>query len=737
MTGGTGLGAGIHTVAAAGGTVDVASGVIINGSASGIAIRDGDANSDGTDETGGNVVVTSAGALTGDAILGLGDDVYNLTGGSQAGFVWGDDAVASANDGNDTFNWSGGTLTGGFHGQNGSDTALVTTANYNGTQLLDGGDDVSIADGWIDSLTLNGLTVSANGTNLINWEALTVNGGQLTILDGAITVGSDPGYGMFLTGATSLEALDALAITGNLDIGTGSTFIGTGGGAGVYSVSGNVGNAGIIDLQDGTVGDVFSVSGNYTGSGGTLALDTYLGTDGSASDRLVVAGDTSGTTLLTVTNAGGPGAQTLSDGIKVIQVDGASNGTFQLTGDYVIGGQQAVVGGAFAYTLWKNGVVDPADGDWYLRSQLQPVDPDVPVPPAGPLYQPGVPLYESYPQALLALNGLPTLQQRVGNRHWNEPAVPAKTVFCKDSSQNYRCAVTPEQADYYAGSQGKVLIEQSAFWSRVEGTHTEIESDRSTSSTDYSQSIWKLQAGLDGEVMENNSGKLIAGINGQYGRVTQDITSFYGTGQISTEGYGIGGTLTWYGYNGFYVDAQASATWYGSDLDSDWIGQLTDGNHGFGYAFSTEAGKRFDMGGKWTLTPQMQLAYSNVDFDAFTDPYGATVSLDSADSLLGRLGLAAEYKDTWTSSSGDIRRLAAYGIGNLYYEFLDGTQVDVSQTAFVSKKDALWGGIGLGGSYNWGDDKFSLYGEALVASSLENVGDSYSYGGTVGFRMKW
>ena len=50
------------------------------------------------------------------------------------------------------------------------------------------------------------------------------------------------------------------------------------------------------------------------------------------------------------------------------------------------------------------------DGDWYLRSSLVNPDPGSPVPPpvpAGPLYQPGVPLYENYAQVLLGMNDLP------------------------------------------------------------------------------------------------------------------------------------------------------------------------------------------------------------------------------------------------------------------------------------------------------------------------------------------
>ena len=174
-------------------------------------------------------------------------------------------------------------------------------------------------------------------------------------------------------------------------------------------------NAGALTMQDGLAGDRTVVSGNYVGGqGGTVLLDTYLGADGSPSDLLHIQGNTAGSSFLRVANAGGPGALTTSDGIQVVQVDGASDGLFSLVSNYEIAGQRAVVGGAYAYTLWKDGVSTPTDGDWYLRSQLTnpvkpgepepPVDPGEPMPPEGPLYQAGVPSYEAYPQVLQSLN---------------------------------------------------------------------------------------------------------------------------------------------------------------------------------------------------------------------------------------------------------------------------------------------------------------------------------------------
>ncbi|MER9656223.1 autotransporter outer membrane beta-barrel domain-containing protein [Mesorhizobium sp. M0152] len=634
-----------------------------------------------------------------------------MTGGSQVGFIYGDDAVASANDGDDTFNWSGGTLTGGFNGQNGSDTALVTTSNYDGSQVLDGGDDVATVDGWIDKLTLDGLTVSANGANIINWETVTVDGGQLTILDGALTVGSDPGQGLFLTGGGNLEALDALLLTGNLDIDAGSTFIGTGGGAGVYTVTGDVTNAGIITTQDGVVGDVFTVGGNYIGQGGQLLIDTYLGSDGSASDLLVVNGDTSGATSLFVANAGGPGAVTVGNGILVVQVDGASNGTFTLGGP--------AIAGAFEYRLFKNGVTDPIDGDWYLRTT----------------YSSSTPTYEAYPQVLLELNGLPTLQQRVGNRYWNEPAPVPDTVFCKDASKDFKCMVTDDQADYYA--DGKATIEQNAIWARIEGAHGHVESDRSTTDAQYDFDLWKLQAGVDGLLAETDSGKLIGGINVHYGQASADTFSPNGNGDISSKGYGVGATLTWYGENGFYVDGQGQFSWYDSDLGSDELGSLVKGNNATGYALSLEAGKRIQLHDGWSLTPQAQLVYSSVDFDSFIGPSGETVSLDDGDSLKGRLGISADHERSWKDGDGKLRRTHVYGIANVYHEFLDGTAVSVWGTNLANEANAWTGELGVGGSYNWNDDKYSVYGELDASTSLDNFGDSHKLGGTLGLRVKW
>ena len=163
------------------------------------------------------------------------------------------------------------------------------------------------------------------------------------------------------------------------------------------------------------------------------------------------------------------------------------------------------------------------------------------------------------------------MQERVGNRYWTEPA-PPEEVFCKDPTQNFRCKVSPQQAGYYAG--GQPVIESNGIWTRIDGLHSHIEPRVTTTGTDYDTDIWQLQAGLDGLLHAAEDGsRLIGGINFHYGNASSNMTSIYGDGGIDTDGYGFGGTLTWLTQNDFYVDGQASVTWFDSDLSSDTAGR--------------------------------------------------------------------------------------------------------------------------------------------------------------------
>lgn len=544
------------------------------------------------------------------------------------------------------------------------------------------------------SIGANGGVIDTNGYNI--GISPTFTGAGALIKDGAGMLTLTGDSGATYTGAASVIG-GTLAVNGVLG---GTMEVISGRLQGIGTVGATISQPGGTIAPGNSIGTL-TINGNYLGNGGGLEIETVLGGDTSPTDRLVITGSTAGSTPVTVLNQGGAGAPTV-EGIKIIDVGGASNGVFTLRGTTVFQGQQAVVAGAYAYTLQKNGISTPNDGNWYLRSAyMEPSSPAV----IGPIYQPGAPLYEAYGQVLQSLNELQTLRQRVGER-FDGPAGDA------------------------ASAAGR------AIWARIDGAHSRFTPAFSTTGTGYMIDSWRLQAGADGQVFAGDAGTLIGGVTLHHGEAQADISSVFGRGKIKSSGTGFGGALTWYGASGFYADAQAKLNWFDSDLSSTTAGrQLAKGKGGFGYALGLELGQRFALSDSWSLTPQAQLTYSRVDADSFVDPFGARVALSDGDSLRGRLGVSADYRQSWRNNAGQQVKASFYGIANLRYEFLDGTTATVAGTSLISRGERLWGGLGLGAKYETG--RYALYGEVEAQTSLAHFADSHSITGRGGLRVSW
>jgi T5SS/PEP-CTERM-associated repeat protein/autotransporter-associated beta strand protein len=226
---------------------------------------------------------------------------------------------------------------------------------------------VTAAGTSIQSLAGSGaVTLGAKNLTITNANDLfsgTISGtGALTLTGGTETLtGDNSGFG----GSTTVQA-GTLAVNGILG---GPMDVLSGGrlqGIGQVATTTNAGT-----IAPGNSIGTLTIAGNYTGNGGILEIESVLGGDASPSDRLVVAGDTAGSTTVRVINLGGAGAPTV-EGIKVVDVAGASNGSFTLQGNYVFNGQQAVVGGLCIYASeeWHR---DP--GRRRLVSALEPDQP--------------------------------------------------------------------------------------------------------------------------------------------------------------------------------------------------------------------------------------------------------------------------------------------------------------------------------------------------------------------------
>ena len=147
-----------------------------------------------------------------------------------------------------------------------------------------------------------------SGTGTINFNHTSSNyvfapaisgGGSVNVLAGATILTADNSY----TGRTTVSggtlAVGDFAHPSAALSGGGPITVGSGGTLGGYgSVTGSVINSGVIAPGSATPGfagspmGAFTINGNYTGVGGTMALNTVLGGDGSPSDRLVISGGT-------------------------------------------------------------------------------------------------------------------------------------------------------------------------------------------------------------------------------------------------------------------------------------------------------------------------------------------------------------------------------------------------------------------------------------------------------------
>lgn len=477
-----------------------------------------------------------------------------------------------------------------------------------------------------------------------------------------------------------------------------------------------------------------TLAGNYrAGKGAAVEIHTELLDDISNHGSLTIDGvidsasDKSGTGVVVI-HQGGNGATT-NHGIEIIRLRGSNSGAtqadlikqldenFHLVSDFKTSkGQNAVVAGAYSYIM-------ESDKDWYdnLNNQAGLFLRNATNNDGSLVPHPATPLYETYSLILGSLNKLPTLEQRIGHRPWLNDKNGYETGY----------------------DRGKTEIYPNNVWMRVEGMKGYYEPDLDSnkgSTSSYRLRFSRVNVGVDMPIYENADGsRLIAGINGNMSRAWSDIDSIHGSGDITTTGYGLGATLTWYNHNGFYTDAQAWHNWFKSDIGSNTITTDLDqvkGNHAKGYALSLEVGRIFDLNQHWSLTPQAQIAYSRVNFDSFTDIQNSVI-INEKDyvGLEGRLGLALNYEKSHLDSSGKIRRNKLYILGNIHQEFKGDSTVSISGVDYESKMNNTWVSVGVGGSHNWDNDRFSIYGELSLASSTKKFGEEYELAGEIGLRI--
>jgi autotransporter-associated beta strand protein len=314
----------------------------------------------------GALILTANDTYSGGTTIGAG--TLQLGNGGTSGAIVGGvlDNGTLAFDHSDTLTF-GGMISGtGAVNQIGSGTTILTANDtYSGgttigagtLQLGNGGTSGAI----VGDVTDNG-RLAFNRSDTVTFPGVISGSGGLSQLGSGTTIltADNPYTGGTIVSAGTLAVGDFAHQSAALS-GGGPIAVDAGGTLGGYgSVTGPVTNSGVIAPGNATPGflgspiGAFTIKGNYIGAGGTLAVNTFLGGDGSPSDILAISGAgmaATGNTMVRVTNVGGPGAET-TNGILVVN---AVNGATTTPGAFTLANGE-LRAGAFDYDLFRGGV---------------------------------------------------------------------------------------------------------------------------------------------------------------------------------------------------------------------------------------------------------------------------------------------------------------------------------------------------------------------------------------------
>ena len=599
------------------------------------------------------VTLNNTGTIVGNIWTESGNDQVTQTAGSISGDI-------SLGAGSDALIASGGALIGSTYMGSGDDVASLTgTVDVTAAPQFDGGAGLDTLN--IDGLKIKGFTAASNdstgndlnkGNNLTQWETINLNNAAKLTLAGDLFTGAN---------------------VGTLNINSASTLDLTQTTPTAFSVYGDVNNGGIVDMLNNSVGTMTTITGNYAGvAGSTLKMDTVLGNDASATDKLIINGNTTGTTSLSVNNVGGTGAQTV-EGIQVVQVDGASSGTFALT--------SPVQAGSYEYQLFQGGTSTPTDGDWYLRSHLTTVDCKV-TNTCTPIYRPGVAGYVAAQTANAhqGFDQLGTLHERMGE-------------------------------------QRHVTADGKQTWGRI--YHRE-ESNDGHDRFSYDQNSTGFQIGQDLWVKRDNQAQKHAGVSLSYVHSNADFSDSVrplagleaGTGSMSADSIGIGGYYTHMGDDGRYLDVVGQISHLRNKFTDSYAGKATQ--TGWRAGLSAEVGKPVAEYKGWKFEPQAQLSYQYTDYGSFNDAISKVDGYD-AHTLRGRVGLRV-HKD---ANYGTDRQAQYYAIGNVIHDFIKPEAVTIGNTTVRENFDRTYWELGAGIQGQVAKNTY-VYADARYQQSFQN-----------------
>lgn len=563
-------------------------------------------------ESGGGVEVGNAAVIT----SGAGSSAMYVTGVGSYGLADSARLNTQGNAAHGVMLEDGGTMT-----LRGSSVRAESPDSV--ALMIHGGAPISLS-ATDTSFASSGTTLAArNGSGVLNLSGVTMtdNNGVLADLDAGSVLALSATAGSRLagdvTGAGRLSVtLDAGSAwtgggtnLGDVTLGSGSEWnVTRASAASALTLAGGTltfappAVNGFKTLSVGTLRRANS-SGLFAADarGSTLVLNAVLneGGAGTQADELRVGASASGVYRLLVQPAGGTGALTSGDGIRLVHIGAASpDVAFKLAN----GPLQA---GAYEYFLFRGG--SSGADDYFLRTNFAN-----PGQRPEPSYRPAAIGY-MYAPALMREFGFATLgtvHERVGD-----------------------AAI--------AIAEGNASTSTRRGWARAAVQTL----DQRGGGASYNSTMFSMQGGVDvfRRARPDGSGSQ-AGVTLRLGSI--DTSTSYAprtrvglgasTGSISTSAISHGGYYTHYLGDGTYVDLAGEFNYFEHQYQDVYATQARQ--NGYGVTVSAETGKPLPIGNIWRLEPQLQIAYQFLHASSFGDAI-SQVSGGNDNAVRGRLGL--------------------------------------------------------------------------------------------------
>ena len=661
-----------------------------------------------------------------------------------------------ANDGTVRFDQShdavyGGAISGlgNLEKTNAGLLDLTGTNTYSGgTKVLEGGLGISsasnIGSGTIslyDSTTLqaNSSFSISNTFSLIGQS--TINTQANDVIASGVFSGSGgfnkTGEGMLwlndttntYTGPTIINE-GILRMTGSITSNT--TVAGSGTLQGGGTINGNLVNYGLVQPSYNGVISNITVNGNYVGQGGTFRTNVYAPDTSPTADLLVISGvgkSASGTTFVEVVDKNGLGEITKGDGIKVVS---AINGATTAPGSFKLPGDGTITSSIFNYQLYR-GPVTGSNNNWYLRT--------VAIPDAVADQFAGFYLRTSDPSNPVdyTADTPAPINQLTANAYERIEVVTYPSLPTLARFYNYGTVDTLDQrrgdlvAHNYSGIENK-----DRDWIRVLGrggavTPTEIDRGGRLNFQQFA-----LQFGVDIYQNEDDrGGRTYLGPYMTIGTAKTDVRNWggiYNVGSSSLQGITGGFAGTYFDPSGWYVDGLAQVTRYVSAKSNSPTGDSVK-TTGWDLTASLEAGKKFNIGNNWNLTPQAQIVTQSIRMNDVLENAYSEVQYQKDEFSRGRLGILLNHQDPnsdskinywgrlsmWKVFKGGTYTTFATDSGDDPYTYLSETgskwlALDLGVTSKISKTSSVY--ISIGGENSINDANYYTYYGRLTYQSM-------------------